>query len=141
MKTKYSTWKTYMSGGVGDSGYYIENNYKRICYGPFKTRSIAEFFNLMAFGSPRDLDFGDKIKEGIIFYQGLNENAKHPREMFASNSKFALWLYDLYGKPLTTKLVLDLAAESGANGYKSFKDWLINGSKIDGMHLAILESS
>lgn len=135
---KRPTWETYMSGNVGNKGYYIlDGNGKKVThYGPFKTKEFAEFFNFIAFGSPRDQNARLTALKGVVLCDKILEKAGHPRTLFASNSKFSLWLQDLYGKPLTTKLVLEIAKESGAKGYKSFTNWIICGSKINGAHLA-----
>ena len=137
---KRPTWKTYMSGNVGNKGYYILDNKGRmdIYYGPFKTKEFAEFFNFIAFGSPRDGDARLEALKGIILCEEVDGRVEHPRIMFASNSKFSLWLQDFYGQLLTTKLVLEIAKESGAKGYESFTNWLICGSKVNGSHLASL---
>jgi hypothetical protein len=132
-----------MSGNVGDTGYYIVDNRranKDIYYGPFRNKEFAQFFNFIAFGSPREVSAQEEAEVGIVLCKETPENAEHPRIMFASNSRFSLWIHDTYGKPLTTKLVLDMAKESGAKGYKSFTNWIINGSKINGSHLASRES-
>ncbi len=138
-KNKVQTWKKYMSGK--DSGFYILDNKRNeaVYYGPFKSKEFAEFFNFIAFGSPRDMQAGEGAKSGIVFCEKAPINREHPRIMFASNSKFGLWFSDLYGKPLTTKLILALAQECGAKGYKSFTNWIIAGSKINGVHLGSLE--
>ena len=67
-KSKRPTWETYMSGNV--SGFYILDSRRRgrdVHYGPFKKREFAEFFNFIAFGSPRDLDARKEAAAGIVF--------------------------------------------------------------------------
>ncbi len=128
-----------MSGNVGDAGYYvcIDNDLGRICYGPFKTKEVTEFFNFVAFCSPRSLDAAQDAQSGILYCKG-NESCtfEHPSSMFATNSHFSLWWEDLYGISLTAKMILQVAKESGAKGYDAFTQWLIDGSRIDGKHLA-----
>ena len=140
IKNKQPIWKTYMSGHVGGSGFYIANHRgrKNIHYGPFKTKEFAEFFNFLAFGSPRALDAKLEAAKGIVFCEEKPNFTEHPKIMFATNSRFALWLGDMYGQPMTTKLALEMAKESGAKGYKSFTNWIIGGSRINGSHLGSL---
>lgn len=114
-----------MAGAVGGKGYYIKD------YGPFKTQEIAEFFNFIAFVSPRSMDAEMQSKDGIIYLSAL-EKSRHPRHMFWDNSKFSIWWHDTFGVPLTDNMIMLLAKECEAGGYKSFTGWLISGSKIDG---------
>lgn len=116
-----------MAGTVGDRGYYINR-----IYGPFKTKGAAEFFNFIAFGSPRSMNAESKSKDDIHYLESL-KNPQHPKEMFYRTSHFNVWWYDTFGGPLTAVVMLNLANECGANGYKSFIDWLVSGGKIDGM--------
>ena len=138
---KIKAWNQYMSGNVGDSGYYISviRGPKEINYGPFKKIEVAEFFNFIAFCSPRDMMAKESSKNNIAFFESPVGKSDHPSNMFASNSKFGLWLMDTYKQPLTTDLVLNLAKESGAKGYNSFKEWLLHGSIIQGQHLALCD--
>ena len=139
MNKNKPTWETYLSNN--GSGFYIVDNRADNHYGPFKTREFAEFFNLLAFGSPRSVNVKEEAAVGIVFCENKPVNQVHPRIIFASNSKFALWINDIYGKPLTVGLALDLARASGAKGYKSFINWMINGSRINGTHLASVSAS
>ncbi|KKN74485.1 hypothetical protein LCGC14_0390020 [marine sediment metagenome] len=134
---KRPIWKTYMSGDVGDIGFYIKDSKgpRDIYYGPFKTEEFAEFFNFIAFGSPRELDARLEAAKGIVYCEESPEFVEHPKIMFASNSRCGLWVSDTYGQSLTTKLILEIAKESGAMGYKSFANWIVEGSKINGSHL------
>ena len=139
MKAKSRSWADYISNG--SDGFYIYKKEKSVYYGPFKQKEFAEFFNFKAFGSPRECDAKDYAKCGIVFCDKSPSDIKHPSTMFASNSKFSLWFNDLYGKRLTVRLILTLAYESGAKGYKSFMKWIVDGSKINGSHIASLESN
>lgn len=118
-----------MSGDVGDSGFYIKNN--NLNYGPFKTKDIAEFFNLIAFCNPRSFDLEEDSKSRISFDENPR-NSIHPNKMLSNNSTFFIWWYDMFEFPLTLELVMKIAKESGAMGYLSFIDWLLNGCVVDG---------
>ena len=115
-----------MAGAAGEEGYYINNT-----YGPFKSKEIAEFFNFIAFGSPRSLNAAEEAKAGVQFLR-KPPKALHPNMMFRRCSPFSVWWEDTFGCFLTNEIIMDLAKECKANGYKSFIDWLIQGSKING---------
>ena len=127
MRIKKRDWNRYMAGAVGEKGYYI----KKI-YGPFRTKEIAEFFNFIAFVSPRLPDAKARAKDHISYLQDL-EKPIHPKYMFRGNARFNLWWESTYGVPFTSNTILLLANECRANGYESFTGWLVNGSKLDGM--------
>ncbi len=126
MREKRSSWNYYMAGPVGDEGYYIKK-----VYGPFKTKQTAEFFNFIAFGSPRSTDAEIQSRNGIHYVDTL-DNPQHPMLMFKGTSPFSVWWQDTFGGPLTDKILLNLAVECRANGYRSFTDWLIQSGKIKG---------
>lgn len=126
MRRKQNNWNKYMAGAVGEKGYYI-----REVYGPFKTKEAAEFFNFIAFGSPRSLEAGSQSRDGIDYLHEINK-PMHPRFMFMATSHFSVWWEDTFGVPLTVSMIMDLAKECKADGYKSFIDWLVSGSKLDG---------
>lgn len=115
-----------MAGAVGGEGYYIKN------YGPFKTKEIAEFFNFIAFVSPRSLNAEMETKNGIIYLDNL-EASKHPKCIYWGDSKFSIWWQDTFGIPLTGDIIMLLAKECGASGYRSFTEWMVSGSKLNGM--------
>jgi hypothetical protein len=123
---KKNSWIEYMTGAVGDSGYYIKE-----MYGPFRTKQVAEFFNFLAFGSPRSPEAENQSKNDIS-YLDFSDSPKHPTLMFKETAPFSVWWYDTYGGPLTNDVILDLATECKANGYKSFTNWLIRGGTISG---------
>ena len=126
MRRNRNNWNRYMAGAVGQKGYYIKK-----VYGPFKTKEVAEFFNFIAFGSPRSLDAEDQSKDDIEYLCALDK-PQHPMLMFKGTSHFSVWWGDTFGGPLTTEMALTLAKECKANGYKSFIDWLIQGGTIGG---------
>ena len=129
-------WRPYMAGNVGDSGFYITTN-NDIKYGPFKTSEVAEFFNLIAFCNPRSLDLADDSKDGIQYYDELDDG-DHPSNLLLGSSSFAIWWSDTFGIPLTAELIMGLAKESGAKGYTSFTEWLLAGCQINGQSVYTL---
>lgn len=128
-----SPWRLYMGREVGQKGYYISANQVHF-FGPFKSKKIAEFFNLLSFGDPRSLNLQDRITETVEYFNYV-EKAEHPSNLIASNSKFSLWWKDIFEKPFSSDLALKLARETGAQGYQAFRSWLINGSQLDGRHV------
>ena len=121
-KRKGNSWHKYMSGNIGDRGFYIKN------YGPFKTEEIAEFFNFIAFVNPRSLSAYDEAKSGIKYYED-HTGSIHPQKMLELNSSFCLWWSDIFGKPLSSTLLMKLAQEVGTKGYWGFIDWLEDGAR------------
>ena len=83
-------WNKYMSDIEG--GFYIKDNRVKgtVHYGPFKTQKFAEFFNFIAFGSPRECNAKEEAQSGIVFCEEVPSNKRHPKLMFASNSRFSL---------------------------------------------------
>jgi len=130
MRRKRNSWGNYITtNGVG---YYIKRPQNRLTYGPFKTPEIAEFFNFIAFVSPRSPDAEREAKDGIVF-KDYAENPAHPNRMFENSlSPFKVWWQDTWGIPLTTHTIMGLANECGAGGYRSFSNWLILNGKING---------
>jgi hypothetical protein len=126
MRRKKNNWDQYMAGAVGDKGYYI-----RKAYGPFRTKKIAEFFNFLAFGSPHSLNAETQSQSDISYFDCLDK-AQHPEMMFRHTSPFGVWWQDTYGGPLTGKVILRLAMECNAKGYKSFTNWLVHSGTIGG---------
>ena len=126
MRREKSNWNRYMAGAVGEKGYYI-----REVYGPFRSKEVAEFFNFIAFVSPRSLEAEALSRDGIDYLVCLDK-PKHPQFMISGKSHFRLWWMDTFGVPLTNSTIMQLAKECEAQGYKSFIDWLVSGSKIDG---------
>lgn len=136
-KSKRSPWRLYMGGEVGQKGYYISANQVHF-FGPFKSKNIAEFFNLLSFGDPRSPKLKDEISEKIEFFNSVVD-AEHPSNLIASNSKFGLWWRSTFEMPFSSELALKLARETGAQGYQAFRSWLINGSQLDGHHVMSFE--
>ena len=125
MRRKKNSWNQYMAGAVGDRGYYIKK-----VYGPFRTKKVAEFFNFLAFCSPRSLNAETQSQADISLE--VLDKPQHPMFMFRVTSPFGVWWQDTYGGPLTDTVILNLATECNAKGYKSFTDWLIQGGTIGG---------
>lgn len=130
MRRKKSSWGRYMSGNV--SGYYVKRPQNRKTYGPFKTQEAAEFFNFIAFVSPRSPNAECEARSGIVFKEST-DNSVHPSLMFENAlSPFKLWWEDTWGIPLKNSTIMSLAHECGAGGYRSFSNWLILNGKING---------
>ena len=127
-----------MGGEVGQKGYYISANQTHY-FGPFKSKSIAEFFNLLSFGDPRSPQVKKEISNTVEFFNSIVD-AEHPSNLIASNSKFALWWRSTFESPFSSELALKLARETGAQGYDAFRSWLINGSQLNGRHVMLLEA-
>lgn len=121
-----------MSGEVGESGWYVCN--KKHSYGPFKSQLIAEFFNLIGFGSPRSDALKEELKKGVKKLETVSK-AEHPNQLFGTNSQFSLWWKNTFEKNLTSEIVLKLAKETGAQGYSSFQSWLCSGCQVNDKHI------
>lgn len=132
-KNKNSPWRLYMSGDVGEKGFYISAN-KTNYYGPFKNKKIAEFFNLIAFGNPRSYSVKEDVVNTIEKFNSIVDG-EHPNNLIASNSKFALWWRSVFEIPFSPDLALKLAKETRAQGYDSFQKWILNGCQLDGRHV------
>lgn len=110
---------------MGEMGYYVKS------YGPFKSEETAEFFNFISFVNPRNFNAEQDSKKNIKYYKKY-PNASHPQRMISERSQFGMWWNDIFGINLTNDLILKLANESGAKGYRGFLRWLEGGAKING---------
>lgn len=130
IKLHSATWSDFMSNDINKSGYYINqySNNGKIFFGPFKTSSIAEFFNYIAFHDPHDFIAKDVVKNDIIYYN-RNQNIDksiflHPKYIDFENSRFSFWWQDTFGRSLSSDEVLFIAKDSNAEGYYGFMHWL-----------------
>lgn len=133
-------WSDFILDKIETKGFYIlkQENNKQIYFGPFKSASIAEFFNYLAFISPYDLDGHNLSKNNIVNINknkyksnGVRRLFLHPRYLQFENSQFSEWWIETYGHELTSLMALKLARECGKDGYIGFINWLLSGSKID----------
>lgn len=135
------SWSQYMTKNNSKNGFYILSDKKNIYFGPFKNKQTAEFFSYISFQYPTADDGPELAIEAIKnidfnkfkFQTGLSkEQFLHPKYINYKNCKAQTWWEDTYNIKINEKLALSIAYESGANGYKSFSQWIIGGSKIKG---------
>jgi len=145
-KISETSWRHYVVGNAGQSGVYVRHPHEikgdMHYYGPFKNAEYAEFFNYLAFCSPKSPNGMEDSKCGILYYDANNKLDKtasghaekfcHPGSILFETSPLGIWWQDTYGKVLTNKYVLKIAKESGAKGYKSYREWLLSWCLIDG---------
>ncbi|HSH35107.1 hypothetical protein, partial [Schnuerera sp.] len=94
-----------MSGEPGDEGYYLHSlSKKKQWFGPFKSKNIAEFFNLISFADPKSPTLMEDLQKNIKKRKRVKD-PQHPSQLFASHSKFGIWWRRVFDCPLTLDIL------------------------------------